>query len=453
MKFYTFLSFVLLTIFCVKMRAQQPDHSLPFANAQNDAACSIKSKQNREFWKRAAVPSVFFGLSALSWHKREDVRTIRNRYIPDFNYQLDDYIQYVPAATVFALNLAGVKGRNRPVRAVINYGGSLMIMGGLVNALKYSIRVTRPDERANNSFPSGHTAMAFMNASFLHKEYGPVNSLYSTLGYAMSTYAGISRSLNNRHWLSDILAGAGVGILSTELSYLIVDKLYKNKGDFFSDFDARVELEKPSFLTIQMGPAFFLDIYSSQESGLEGALEGAYFFNKKWGVGAETCFMHIPFKEESLGPSEWDKLSEIVLNPSVGIQSLGLASFMAGVYYSKFLGTKLILQGKLLAGMGVGVGGNIGIRGRQNIDGKPQQMIEIPFMKYSLDKTWITGAGISITAMVAPTIGLSLSADYKYARPKMNISYYDEASIPTENIRLPINALSFGAGFVSFFSL
>ena len=33
---------------------------------------------------------------------------------------------------------------------------------------------------------------------------------------------------NNRHWLNDILAGAGIGILSTKFSYWIYPKIFKN---------------------------------------------------------------------------------------------------------------------------------------------------------------------------------------------------------------------------------
>jgi hypothetical protein len=445
MRFYIPLFLALLNISCLKGQSRQPyfleKDTLNF------------ELQNRKFWKRAIVPSVFFGLSALSWHGKEDVRTVRNRYIPDFDYRLDDYMQYAPAAAVFALNTAGVKGRNRPARTVINWGSSMLIMGGLVNALKYSSHVLRPDESSKNSFPSGHAAMAFMNASFLHKEYGHINSLYGIIGYAMGTYTGISRSLNNRHWISDILAGAGIGILSTELSYLIVDNLYKNKGDFFSDFDAPTELEKPSFLTIKIGQAFYVDIASFQKLGLEGALEGAFFFNKKWGIGAEIGFMHIPFKEENLDFSDRDELPENIINQSISTQSLGLASFMAGVYYSEFLGSKFILQAKLVAGRGIGLGGDINIKGWRNTEGKPQQITEIPFVEYSLDKTWIAGAGISVTAMTAPTIGLSVYADYKYANPKVNISFYTNNHPSIESTRSPIKALSCGVRFVSFFSL
>jgi len=71
--------------------------------------------------------------------------------------------------------------------------------------------------------------MAFTNASFLHKEYGMVNPAYSIAGYGSAAITGLGRNLNNRHWVPDILAGAGIGIISTELGYFFIDKIYKNK--------------------------------------------------------------------------------------------------------------------------------------------------------------------------------------------------------------------------------
>lgn len=417
----------------------------------NDSVLRVP-KQKDPFWKHMVAPAVFIGLSAATWQASGDVRTMRNRYIPDFHSSLDNYTQYAPAATAFALNLSGVKGRNKFGRAAINWGGSMLIMGGLVNSIKYSSRVMRPDGTTRNSFPSGHTATAFMNATFLHKEYGHVNSLYSILGYSMSTYTGISRSLNNRHWLSDILAGAGIGILSTELSYLIVDSFYKNKGDFFTSFDARKELENPSFLSIKFGQSFYIDgLNSFGKLGLEGALEGAYFFNRKWGIGGELGFMHIPFENEVLDISQWG--DESIVNPQMDIQSLGFSSLMVGGYYSKFLSSKFILQSKLLTGIGTGIGGNIDIRAEKEENGIPVE-VNMPLMEYSVGKAWIVGGGVSLTMMAAPTLGVSLYVDYKYANPKTKISvskYYQDDNRLIEQERMSISTLSGGLKLVSFF--
>jgi membrane-associated phospholipid phosphatase len=412
-------------------------------------------RQKDLFWKHTIAPAVFIGLSAATWQAGKDVRTVRNRYIPNFHNELDNYTQYAPAVTAFALNLSGVKGRNKLGRATINLGAGMLIEGLLVNSIKYSARVRRPDGTSRNSFPSGHTATAFMSATFLHKEYAHVNPLYSILGYSMSSYTGISRSLNNRHWLSDILAGAGIGILSTELAYLIVDNVYKNKGDFFTSFDTKKELENPSFVSVRFGQSFYIDnLVSFGKLGLEGAVEGAYFFNKRWGIGAELGFMHIPFERKALDMMEWGGLPENIVNPRMDTQSLGLSSLMIGGYYSKFVGKKFILQGKVLTGAGIGTGGNIDMRAEKRINGGRAE-INIPLMEYSINNTWIIGGGASLTMMIAPTLGISLYADYKYAHPEAKLSisnhYSDiEDKFLTDEC-LSISALSGGVKLVSFF--
>ncbi|MBK5722293.1 phosphatase PAP2 family protein [Dysgonomonas sp. Marseille-P4677] len=414
-----------------------------------------KPAKKDTFWKHTIAPAVFVGLSVTSWEADDNVRTIRNRYTPDFRSTLDNYTQYAPVATVFALKAAGVKGRNKIGRSAINWGGGMLIMGGLVNGLKYSTKVMRPDGSTKNSFPSGHTATAFMNATFMHKEYGHINPLYSVLGYSMATYTGVSRSLNNRHWLSDILAGAGIGILSTELSYLIIDQFYKNKGDFFIPFDIQEELENPSFVSIRLGQAFFLDDFKSfGKLGLEGALESAYFFNRKWGIGGEAGFMHIPFEHEAIDLFEWNELPLDISNQQMDVQSLGFASLMVGGYYNKVLSSKFLLQGKVLTGIGTGIGGNIDFIADKNENGTISE-INVPFLEYSVGTSWVVGGGVSFTGMVAPTMGLSLYADYKYANPKAKISiskYYEEIEDKLlDDDRLPISSLTFGVKLISFF--
>jgi membrane-associated phospholipid phosphatase len=92
-------------------------------------------------------------------------------------------------------------------------------MLSVVYSLKYTVGEARPDTGNKNSFPSGHTAQAFTAATFLSKEYG-YKSIWISIGaYTAATTVGVFRVLNNRHWISDIFVGAGIGMLSTELIY------------------------------------------------------------------------------------------------------------------------------------------------------------------------------------------------------------------------------------------
>jgi membrane-associated phospholipid phosphatase len=148
-----------------------------------------------------------------------EMREERNENFANFSYHLDDYLQHTPSISTFALSIAGVKGSHDLRNQAALYIKSELLMLATVYTLKYSVGESRPDSGKKNSFPSGHTAQAFTAASFLSKEYG-FQSVWISIGaYSAATAVGAFRMLNNRHWVSDVLVGAGIGILSTEIIY------------------------------------------------------------------------------------------------------------------------------------------------------------------------------------------------------------------------------------------
>ena len=80
-----------------------------------------------------------------------------------------------------------------------------------------------------------HTATAFMGAEFLYQEYKDISIWYGITGYVVATGTGLFRMYNNRHWLTDVATGAGIGILSTKIAYWVhpwIKKIfYKDKED------------------------------------------------------------------------------------------------------------------------------------------------------------------------------------------------------------------------------
>ena len=134
---------------------------------------------------------------------------------------IDNYLQWSPAAAVYALNVMGVNGKHNFTDRSVIYGISTVIMASTVFATKDITHQLRPDGSDHNSFPSGHTATAFAAAEFMRKEYQDVSIWYGVAGYAAAATTGYLRMYNNKHWLSDVVAGAGVGILSTDLAYLL----------------------------------------------------------------------------------------------------------------------------------------------------------------------------------------------------------------------------------------
>lgn len=75
-------------------------------------------------------------------------------------------------------------------------------------AMKHIIHKQRPDRSNNQSFPSGHSALAFADASFLMKRYG---WQYGIPAYAVAGYVAWGRTYAKKHDFWDVLTGAAIG--------------------------------------------------------------------------------------------------------------------------------------------------------------------------------------------------------------------------------------------------
>ncbi len=168
-----------------------------------------------------AVNNQDFKNKQITWH---------NENYKDFNTKADDFLQLAPHAAVFGLDWIGIKSKHgfKDKVGLMLTGGIIML--GTVNALKYTTDQVRPDGSSANSFPSGHTANAFFGATILAKEYSDKSILIPIGGYAVATLTGALRMANNRHWASDVLAGAGIGIISGEVAYIVYPWLKEKLG-------------------------------------------------------------------------------------------------------------------------------------------------------------------------------------------------------------------------------
>lgn len=148
---------------------------------------------------------------------------------------LDDGLQYLPLISLYGLDFFSIPAEHSFSERLLLGATSYAIMAIMVNAVKYSFPIERPDGSNTLSFPSGHTANAFTGAHLLYKEYKKSNVWIPIAGYTLASLTGILRVTNNRHWFSDIMAGAAVGIFSVELAYRLLPfwqrifKLSKNK--------------------------------------------------------------------------------------------------------------------------------------------------------------------------------------------------------------------------------
>ena len=282
----------------------------------------------------AGVPIFVAGIIAKSEKKsfRQNTEGNKHTLLTDFKTHIDDYSQFFGPVVTTGLKIAGVEGRSDWGRYLASTAMSYGIMAIFVNSIKYTAKEMRPDGSTANSWPSGHTATAFVGATLLHKEYGMTRSpWFSVAGYGVATATGVMRVLNNRHWVSDVLSGAGIGIMSGELAYALSDVLFKGRGLLRGDITAdKSIIDHPSFFSISMGIGmgsrdlsfdmsklnltnFDGDNKLNMKFGASTAVgaEGAYFFNKYIGVGGRLRVNSSPIKG-------WDGIEEYAWKDLVG---------------------------------------------------------------------------------------------------------------------------------------
>lgn len=147
----------------------------------------------------------------------------------------EDIIQYAPAASYYVLKLSGVKSTHNYLDATVILAVSAAFTAVSVKAVKEIAGVERPNGAGHHSFPSGHSATAFMGAEFLRMEYKDSSPWIGIAGYAVATGSALARIKHNEHWFTDVVAGAGFGILSTRAAYwvypwvqkLLFEKIFK----------------------------------------------------------------------------------------------------------------------------------------------------------------------------------------------------------------------------------
>ena len=186
-----------------------------------------------------AVPAamITYGVISLGDNRiRQLDYSVRNHLVENnelWNVRWDDYLQFSPSVAAFGMKLIGVQSTHKILDMAILYVLSNGVNGVIVESGKYVIGRERPDQSDRFSFPSGHTSTAFVAAEFLHQEYKDQSAWISVGGYSMATLVGVARIYNNKHWMSDVIASAGIGILSTKAVYWIYPYLQKffNKKD------------------------------------------------------------------------------------------------------------------------------------------------------------------------------------------------------------------------------
>jgi hypothetical protein len=158
-----------------------------------------------------------------------EIKEERDEQFRNFHTTIDDYLQFAPIAAGYVMMI------DHPEhdfwlftkRVALNE----LIISLAVPKIKHLSKVPKPNSTAYNAFPSGHTAQAFSGATLFVDEFASGKPWMYISAYGSAASVGVLRVLNNKHWASDVIAGAGFGILSAKLSELIVQHTEKRKSN------------------------------------------------------------------------------------------------------------------------------------------------------------------------------------------------------------------------------
>lgn len=278
-----------------------------------------------------------------------DIRQLRNNAIPNFNCKLDNYLQYAPVAAMVGMKAFGYESRSSWGRMVVSDAFAVGIMNLGVRGVKPLVGRLRPDGSDHRSFPSGHTATAFMTAAMLQHEYGWKSPWFSIGGYTVAAVTGLSRICNNRHWLSDVVTGAGVGIGSVYLGYYLADLIFKDKQ--ISD-----GYEKPEFSYDARKKHYVAEMVFGRRLiiGKNALKEDGTLPSRSSMAGISTDIPIIP----GVGVTALTSANSLIYS---GSESTNLYSTMAGGYYNVHFAKILELQAKAMAGYAWGANKMSGI--------------------------------------------------------------------------------------------
>jgi len=171
--------------------------------------------------KQSIFPVTVIGLGL--WANHSDFEKnlqvdIRNAVGEDYSFRIDDVIQYAPIAELYIADAFGVKAKHHWFDQTKYLLISNLSTAIITHSIKRNSSKARP-YGAPHSFPSGHTSFVSTNATVLYREFKDTAPILAYSGYGIAATTGAFRMINNKHWFSDVLVGAGIGILVTNVVY------------------------------------------------------------------------------------------------------------------------------------------------------------------------------------------------------------------------------------------
>jgi membrane-associated phospholipid phosphatase len=149
---------------------------------------------------------------------------------------LDTYLQWAPSVSIYVLDAFKVRTRHSFRQHLLIDAGSVLMTGGGGFILRKVSERMDGFELKGTQFPSGHTANAFRGAEILRQELKHTHPVWSFSGYLVAGAVGFMRIQGRQHQLSEVIAGAGLGMLSTKLTYWALGRIMRRDASFRHGF-------------------------------------------------------------------------------------------------------------------------------------------------------------------------------------------------------------------------
>jgi len=194
---------------------------------------SIKWKQRDDSYHRLLLPASLIAFGAVNRNKvkNKGIQTIQTASYPHKRVtKIDDYLRYMPYVGIYGFDLIGIKAKHNFIDRTFVLLTSYIIMDQFVDHLKDNTPTWRPNGSDQRSFPSSHTSTAFLGAHITFREYKDSSPWIASSGYVFASATAILRMVNKAHSFADVMAGAGMGILSAEIGYALLPLFQKIVG-------------------------------------------------------------------------------------------------------------------------------------------------------------------------------------------------------------------------------
>ncbi|MDE5684189.1 MAG: phosphatase PAP2 family protein [Muribaculaceae bacterium] len=181
----------------------------------------------------------------------------------------------------------------KPSEIVAVAASSMAVNAAFTELLKGTVHEMRPDKSGDNSFPSRHTSWAFAASSVVSRELYRYSPWWSVGAQTLASAVGLQRIRARRHYGSDVVWGAAVGIASAEMCYWLTGRIFHRNSRPLSCYNNF----RPGFAVMSEA------VYTSDEEVCTGfgiVFRGQLPVAEHWGAVMSLRTSSAPVKNEGM---------------------------------------------------------------------------------------------------------------------------------------------------------